>query len=211
MIIWLSVFRTLEGIILFPAEPGLSVIREGGEVSNEKLDYLIARLQTVSGISPNYNIHSLLGHLYGLKGMQAGVSEEETSLLNELAIENMVKGLSHAPASPYPWARYAQLEILKGDIAKAAKGIKVSYMNGFYDGRLFLPRLKIALSAFNEMDDAGRDMVKQQIIFGMEENPKEVVRVAWGNRDFLPIIRELMAEQPNHLQKFNEAYNPFFK
>ncbi|MDH5542617.1 MAG: hypothetical protein OEY64_06600 [Nitrospinota bacterium] len=166
-------------------------------------------MQTVAGISPNYNIHNLLGHLYGIKGMQAGVSEEETSLLNELAIENMVKGLSHAPASPYPWARYAQLEILKGDIAKAAKGIKVSYMNGFYDDRLFLPRLKIALSAFNEIDHEGRDIVKRQIILGMEDNPKEIVRVAWGNRNILPIIRNLLAEQPDHLKKFNEMYNPF--
>jgi len=161
--------------------------------------------------SAHYNIYNKLGHLQGMKVQQYALGDAQREVLIETAIQNISKGIALAPASPYPWFRFTQLELLKGDYEKAALGLKQSYLNGIFDKRLFVPRLNAALILYRHLDQEGIDITVRQITLGMENNPKEIAQLAWGNRDLLPAITESLAGNQELLKSFNSIYNPFQK
>lgn len=153
---------------------------------------------------------------YGRTRMRLGAFElvtadlETTPQLRRGALDRSVAalrtGLARSPGDAYGWLQLAQaLRLRDGATPDINPPLRMSLRVAAYEHRLLMPRLELALSAWNVLDPGLRAAFGRQIVRAVDIAP---VKLARATRRYFALrqVRQALASSPVHLERFNIVY-----
>jgi hypothetical protein len=151
--------------VTFVALPGESAAVRNGQVRRpDAIEAYISRQQTAARWVDDgrfwVNIARANLNRLGLRDF--------TPVANE-AREALEYSLERKPADPYIWAQLAEMySVLRRDSVEIGKALKLSLLTGPAEWDLVLPRCRLALLAWPDLDEDLRLRFRQQFVIATE-------------------------------------------
>lgn len=196
LLLYIGVPRFLAELMLVPGTPIYERLNLGEQVTDEELDVLQdSREQAVSFVD-HPKAYNQLGYVFLVRTQRASSGHERIAFANQ-AIEALNTSISLAPVNTFAWARLATAYMLVGPEhnPKAVEAWRTSVALARFEPFLFLTRNHIGISLYQELDEEGRAILKEQVNLTYDWNRGQLRTYARQN-ELVPWIAFLLHEHP---------------
>lgn len=185
-----------------PSDRTIELLRERGYVDPAKLDEAVAtQLRAAKWFEPARYRTAAVSALAMLPPQTRAARVRN----GDADAETLVRGaLAAAPASPYNWARLADLRLAAGDRGQANRFWQMSVLTGRYVPGLIGPRLQIGFGLFPTTDEALIDLMSDQVRVAAAAEPRALAEAAEA-RYTAPFVRAVLFDDADLTKRFTDA------
>ncbi|HAX91476.1 MAG TPA: hypothetical protein DCY07_04620 [Rhodospirillaceae bacterium] len=208
--VWVGLFLLAFGLPLtvarfmeMPVEPMRLALLQGQSVNDAQLDKLAAtklRLANVLRTNALYDDLSTVSFEQAARQQDATIQKE----WREEAEYWQRKALAISPADPYGWFRLAHLLYVKeGASPNVAEAWRQSMAAAPFEPRLIVPRLQLALTLGDALDEESRRQIPRLIWQAWKDDPSRLAKAA-KEGSFTVLIEDVLREDPQALKYFRD-------
>lgn len=200
--------RLIAGLLQIGGDPGAAALQENEPAAPDVLDAVIESRALAAAWydSPEFSLDTgfaaMRAYSY-LQGLPTPATDEQKRYLH-LAIDGFQKGLSAAPVNAYAWMQLAYADLIQsGRSPHMQQYLEMSIRCGPQEPALTVPRIVLALAAWDHFDLAGRTLIIRQVIDAATYRPQELAATA-RRLGFGDVIRKMLAREPELQEEFTQ-------
>jgi hypothetical protein len=186
--------RLLASLQFLPVQSAQSRLYLASAATDEPIDALISRSEQAVSFHDAYPYHSSLSFLYFLKGLNADSTLFSRREAMGKTLEESKLALAGAPLQPDLWLRMAQVGV---QTFMPASEVTTYFQMAIWSGRVepthFISRLQIGFSLQSQLDEAGLNLLRDQVLLAWNMRQPEFKAAIKMNRLNYKRIHHLMA------------------
>ena len=163
--------------LYLPVDTAIDKYYTSRENPSAQLDALQQRAERAISAHEHHRYHDGLSLLNYLQGIDQDFPLYQRKQALEASIQSAETALSLAPAQPRTWLRIAQARSrLFYPAADVIEPFEMAVLTGRVEPSMFMTRLALGLAYLRSMNDAQKNMVRDQLLLAWKMQPHAVKR-----------------------------------
>lgn len=178
-----------------PVDIALKRYHDDQQIPTDRLPVLIRFAEQAISRDDHYRFHDGLSELHLLRALDPYTPALERRPAYRLAEQQAVEALQRAPAQPAAWLRLATIRwVLRDEPETIIPPWKMSVFTGRTQASLLNRRVEIGLAFFNELDQEGILMLRDQLLLAWRIRPGALARILLRRDRDLAVTRRLVLD-----------------